>query len=166
MNDAATARKALQQERAADLEARVRRLLGPFDGSGRALDVGCGTGALAYALAPHMEEVIGVDAVEELLAAARDGGPPNCSFLVADAAKLPFGYGEFDLAGSLRLLHHVRRPELVVSELARVTRPGGRILLSERRKIMSSMHSPHSVLSGIMTISNSFSVHSPLKSVI
>jgi SAM-dependent methyltransferase len=132
MNDAATARKALQQERAADLEARVRRLLGPFDGSGRALDVGCGAGALAYALAPHMEEVIGVDADEELLAAARDGGPPNCSFLVADAAKLPFGYGEFDLVGSLRLLHHVRRPELVVSELARVTRPGGRILLSDQ----------------------------------
>jgi SAM-dependent methyltransferase len=41
-------------------------------------------------------------------------------------------YGAFDLVGCLRVLHHVRRPELVVSELARVTRPGGRILLADQ----------------------------------
>jgi ubiquinone/menaquinone biosynthesis C-methylase UbiE len=51
---------------------------------------------------------------------------------VGDAAALPFEYGSFDIAGCVRVLHHVRRPELVVSELARVTRPGGRILVVDQ----------------------------------
>jgi SAM-dependent methyltransferase len=45
---------------------------------------------------------------------------------------LPFEYGSFDLTGCLRVLHHVRRPELVVSELARVTSPGGRLLIVDQ----------------------------------
>jgi SAM-dependent methyltransferase len=45
---------------------------------------------------------------------------------------LPFGYGTFDIAGCHRLLHHVRRPELAVSELARVTRLGGRLLIVDQ----------------------------------
>jgi SAM-dependent methyltransferase len=133
MTDAVEARKALQRQRAADLEAKVRRLLGAPGGEGRALDVGCGAGAFAYAVAPHVAEVIGIDGDEALLAAARDGAPPNATFVLGDAAALPFGYGEFDVVGCLRLLHHVRRPELVVAELARVTRPGGRILLVDQR---------------------------------
>ncbi len=132
MSDAVEARKAFQRERAADLEARVVRLLGPLDGTGHALDVGCGAGAFAYAIAPHVVDVVGVDTDEGLLAAARDGAPPNCTFQHADAAALGFGYGEFDIVGCLRLLHHVRRPELVVSELARVTRPGGLILIADQ----------------------------------
>ncbi len=132
MADAVSARKALQLERAAALEARVRRLLGPLDPKASALDVGCGAGAFSYAVAPYVAEVIGVDTNEELLAAARDGAPANCSFAIADAVELPFGYGQFDVVGCLRLLHHVRRPELVVAELARVTRPGGRILLVDQ----------------------------------
>ena len=58
--------------------------------------------------------------------------PPGCTFVVGDAESLDFPYGDFDLVGCLRVLHHVRRPELVVSELARVTRPGGRILLADQ----------------------------------
>jgi tRNA/tmRNA/rRNA uracil-C5-methylase (TrmA/RlmC/RlmD family) len=54
-------RQALQDERASDLAERVRRLLGPFAGTEAALDSGCGTGALAFALAPHVAEVVGVD---------------------------------------------------------------------------------------------------------
>lgn len=54
-------RVALQEERAAQLAERVRRLLGPFGGTEIALDVGCGTGALAFALAPRVAEVVGVD---------------------------------------------------------------------------------------------------------
>lgn len=132
MPDAVEARKALQAERAADLEARVARLLGPFDGSERALDVGCGAGAFSYAIAPHVASVVGVDSDEALLEAARDGAPANCTFQSGEATALPFGYGEFGIVGCLRLLHHVRRPELVVSELARVTRPGGVILLVDQ----------------------------------
>jgi SAM-dependent methyltransferase len=125
-------RLALQEERAAELADRVRRLLGPFSGSERALDSGCGTGALAFALAPFVGEVVGVDERADYLEAARERAPGNVRFVDGDAMALPFEYGAFDIAGCLRVLHHARRPELVVSELARVTRPGGRILVVDQ----------------------------------
>ncbi|MGZ8687731.1 MAG: class I SAM-dependent methyltransferase, partial [Gaiellaceae bacterium] len=58
--------------------------------------------------------------------------PANCELTVGDATHLPFEYGAFDIAGCMRVLHHAHRPELVVSELARVTRPGGRILVIDQ----------------------------------
>ncbi|HEY7729525.1 MAG TPA: methyltransferase domain-containing protein [Gaiellaceae bacterium] len=125
-------RVALQEERAAELAARVARVLSPLDGDERALDAGCGAGALAFALAPLVREVVGVDLSAGLLEAARERAPANCSFVEADVTALPFDWGEFDLAGCLRVLHHVHRPELVVSELARVTRPAGRILVVDQ----------------------------------
>jgi SAM-dependent methyltransferase len=125
-------RLGLQQERAVVLEQRIVELLSPFSGDERALDSGCGAGALAFALAPHVGEVVGVDQSSDLLDAGRELAPANVTLVEADATALPFGYGEFALAGSLRVLHHVRRPELVVSELARVTRRGGRILVVDQ----------------------------------
>ena len=125
-------RQALQEERAADLAAGVRRLLGPFTGREAVLDSGSGTGSLAFALAPNVAEVVGVDVNAEYLEAARENAPENVRFVEGDATSLPFGYGEFDIAASHRLLHHVRRPELAVSELARVTRLGGRVLIADQ----------------------------------
>jgi SAM-dependent methyltransferase len=125
-------RLALQEARAADLSERVRRLLGPFRGTELALDSGTGTGALAFALAPHVGEVVATDTREDYLEAGRAMAPENVRFLEGDATALPFGYATFDIAGCLRLLHHVRRPELAVSELARVTRPGGRLLIADQ----------------------------------
>ena len=125
-------RLALQEERADDLVARVRRLLGPFTGNEAVLDSGCGTGALAFALAPHVAEVVGVDVRADYLEAARAQAPPNVRFVEGDATALPFGYAEFDIAGCYRVLHHVRRPELAMSELARVTRIGGRLLVVDQ----------------------------------
>jgi ubiquinone/menaquinone biosynthesis C-methylase UbiE len=141
MTDRVEHRRQLQAERHDDLVARARRLLAPLGGAERALDVGCGTGALAYALAPLVGEVVGVDASEELLEAAREHAPPGCTFVPGDAEALPFPYGDFDLVGCLRVLHHVRRPELVVAEIARVTRPGGRILLADQLGDVDPMRS-------------------------
>jgi SAM-dependent methyltransferase len=123
----------LTDERAEALRERVRRFV-PLAGDERALDAGTGTGALAFALAPLVREVVAVDVVSELLEQARTRAPahPNVSFREGDATVLPFGDGEFDLAGSLRTLHHIPRPELAVAELARVTRPGGTILVVDQ----------------------------------
>ena len=68
-------RLALQEERAADLAERVRRLLGPFSGTEVALDSGCGTGSLAFALAPHVAEVVGVDTRADYLEAGASARP-------------------------------------------------------------------------------------------
>ena len=130
--DVVKARVALQEERAAALAERVAKVLAPLTGEERALDAGCGAGALAFALAPLVQEVVGVDSSAELLAAARELAPANCAFVEGDVTALPFEYGSFDLVGCARVLHHVRRPELVMSELSRVTRPGGRILVVDQ----------------------------------
>jgi SAM-dependent methyltransferase len=122
---------ARQDARAAELAERVRAFVLPR-GDERALDAGCGAGALALALAPLVMEVVGVDRVPELLERARERAPENASFVEADVTRLPFEDGSFDLAGTLRTLHHVHRPELVVAELARVTRLGGRVLVIDQ----------------------------------
>jgi ubiquinone/menaquinone biosynthesis C-methylase UbiE len=123
----------LQDERAAALARRVEAFVQPR-GDERALDVGCGAGALAFALAPLVREVVGLDRSPELLeqARARAAGHPNVSFVEGDGAKLPFPDGSFDLTATLRTLHHVPRPELVIAELTRATRPGGVVLVIDQ----------------------------------
>jgi ubiquinone/menaquinone biosynthesis C-methylase UbiE len=123
----------LQDARAASLEKDILRFVAP-SGDERALDSGTGSGALAFALAPHVREVVGVDIVPELLEQARKRAErfPNVTFVEGDATKLPLEYGSFDLAGTLRTLHHIQRPELAVAELVRVTRPRGRILVVDQ----------------------------------
>jgi SAM-dependent methyltransferase len=122
---------AAQDARAERLAADVRELVQP-SGDERALDVGCGAGALALALAPVVREVVGVDRSPELLDEARKRAPANATFVDGDVAALPFDSFSFDLTGTLRVLHHVPRPELVVAELTRVTRPGGAILVVDQ----------------------------------
>jgi SAM-dependent methyltransferase len=122
---------AMQDERAAKLAEQVRTFV-LADGTERALDAGCGAGALAFALSPVVREVIGVDRVPELLDEGRGRAPANVELVEGDIVRLDFPDGSFDLAGTLRTLHHVPRPELVVAELTRVTRPGGRLLVVDQ----------------------------------
>jgi ubiquinone/menaquinone biosynthesis C-methylase UbiE len=122
---------AKQDAGAKELAAEVHAFVAPH-GDERAIDVGTGAGALAIALAPFVREVVGVDRVAELLEFARERAPTNVTFVEADAEHLPFDDFSFDLAGTLRTLHHVPRPELLVAELVRVTRPGGRILVIDQ----------------------------------
>jgi ubiquinone/menaquinone biosynthesis C-methylase UbiE len=131
MSDNAERRAALQQERAAALAARVERLV-HFTGDERALDIGAGAGALAFAIASRVREVVAVEIDEELAARARADAPDNVEVLVGDGEHLAFERASFDFAGTLRTLHHTPRPELLVAELARVTRPGGRILVVDQ----------------------------------
>lgn len=129
--DSAERMAARQDARAAELAATVHGFVLPH-GDERAIDVGTGVGALALALAPLVREVVGVDPSPDLLAYARARALPNTTFVEADGVHLPFDDGAFDLACTLRTLHHVARPELVLAELTRVTRPGGRILVVDQ----------------------------------
>lgn len=101
-------------------------------GDERALDVGTGAGTLALALAPLVREVVGVDIVTELLDRARGQAPENVTFVEGDATSLPFDAGSFDLTCTRRTLHHIAYPERAVAELARVTRPGGRVFVDDQ----------------------------------
>jgi ubiquinone/menaquinone biosynthesis C-methylase UbiE len=122
---------ARQDARAGRLAKDVHDFVRPT-GDERVLDVGTGAGALAIALAPIAREIVGVDPVPELLELARERGTANTEFVEGDGTELPFRDGEFDLAGTHRTLHHIARPDLVVAELARVTRPGGRVLVVDQ----------------------------------
>jgi ubiquinone/menaquinone biosynthesis C-methylase UbiE len=132
---AATAGRIAEREEArrTELTETLRRFVAPR-GDERALDAGTGTGALAFALAPLVREVVAIDLVPELLAEARKRASefPNVAFVEGDVTKLPSGLGGFDLAGSLRAIHHIPRPELAVAELARVTKPGARVLVVDQ----------------------------------
>lgn len=125
-------RVARQRAGAPMLAERIASWLGRGRPETRALDVGCGTGALAEALAPLVGEVVGIDVNESLVTEARKLSLPNARFEIADACALPFEPRSFEIAGCHRVLHHVRRPELALAEMVRVTRTGGRVLVIDQ----------------------------------
>lgn len=97
----------------------------------KVLEVGSGLGLLAAAVAATAPgvEVIGVERSPEQLAAAT--AAPGVSFVEGDAHSLSFPDGSFDLVYCRYVLEHVGDPARVVSEMARVTRLGGRIAVQE-----------------------------------
>jgi ubiquinone/menaquinone biosynthesis C-methylase UbiE len=112
---------------------KLERFVNPR-GDERLLDVAAARSTLAEALAPLVAEVVVVDAAAEALEPARAAlaGRDNVAFLEAEPHALPADIGSFDLSGCMHALDHVQRPEVVVAELTRVTRPGGRILVIDQ----------------------------------
>jgi SAM-dependent methyltransferase len=140
--DAVRARFAANAERVAEaslrrlpgLERQVAEFVEPA-GDEVALDVGTGTGPLAFALAPHVRDVVGVDLVPELLELGRryaNERYENVQLVEGDAARLGFSTESFDLVCERAVLHHHPRPELVLAEMSRVTRYGGRMLVIDQ----------------------------------
>jgi SAM-dependent methyltransferase len=97
----------------------------------RVLDVGCGPGTQALALAQAVRGVsaVGIDASRVMIGEAirRVGPHQQVSFEVADAAALPFPDASFDAVMAQTVLAHVRDPAAVLAQIRRVTQPGGRI---------------------------------------
>ncbi len=119
-------RAALPQQRAM-LESYLAEI--EFPAGARALDVGCGTGAVTRTLAgwPGVGEAVGVDTSEAFVEKARElaAGLANISFEVGDGGSLPFEEGAFDAVVGHTLLNQVPSPERAVGEAFRVLRPGG-----------------------------------------
>lgn len=114
-----------------DLDALIAAA--KLSGRERVLDLGCGPGHAAAALAPHAAEVVALDltlAMVELgrrLAAER--GIENLRFERGDAARLPFEAARFERVSSRLSAHHYADPAAVLREVARVLAPGGAFLL-------------------------------------
>ena len=113
----------------------LRALLGLLPESWVVGDLGCGTGAIVAALAPHVGSVIGVDASDEMLkAAARRLGDDfpdfkNVQLRQGVLEALPLEDAMLDAATLVLVLHHLAAPAMALAEAFRVLKPGGRLLI-------------------------------------
>lgn len=99
----------------------------------RMLDVGTGTGRVLELLAPRFAQGLGVDASKAMLALARSrlarAGLTHCAVRLADMYRLPLTDSSFDTAVLQMVLHYAETPAGVLAEVARVLRPGGRLVV-------------------------------------
>jgi ubiquinone/menaquinone biosynthesis C-methylase UbiE len=94
-------------------------------------DLGCGTGQVTAALAPFVARVIAVDESAAMLQAARKRlrGADNVDLRRGDLEALPIDEARLDAATLMLVMHHVPDPAKALVEVARVLKPGGRLLL-------------------------------------
>jgi ubiquinone/menaquinone biosynthesis C-methylase UbiE len=106
-------------------------VLGLIDPSLVVGDLGCGTGQLTETVAPYVKRVIAVDSSQDMLDAsrARIGAAENVDIRQGELENLPIASGELDAAMLSLVLHHSPVPAKTLSEVARVLRPGGRVLV-------------------------------------
>lgn len=116
--------RAFYRRIAADLAASI-----PTDAA--VLDVGTGPGVLLVELAQRRPDVrlTGVDLSPDMISAAGRNLGERGSVRVADATDLPFPDAAFDVIVSSISLHHWDHPDRAAAELARVLRPGGRLVV-------------------------------------
>jgi ubiquinone/menaquinone biosynthesis C-methylase UbiE len=96
-------------------------------------DLGCGTGQMSAALAPFVGRVIAVDASAAMLQAAkrRLSAFDNVDLRRGELEALPIDDRALDVATLMLVLHHVPEPERALAEVARVLRPGGRVVVGD-----------------------------------
>lgn len=119
----------IEQERLAVIEAAK-----PF--GGRILEAGTGKGHFALALARLGYKLVSFDLSEDQLKFARENLEKNgVSHLVElrqeDGEKLSFPDGSFDTIFSVNMVHHLKNPYRVISELLRVLSPSGKLIISD-----------------------------------
>jgi ubiquinone/menaquinone biosynthesis C-methylase UbiE len=124
-------------------EERIRRLVASaqLKGHESVLDIATGPGYIAEAFARGAREVIGVDLTAAMLAIGeertRQNGLANVSFRIGDAQDLPFERESFDVVVCRLALHHMQEPGRVVSEMSRVCKVRGTVLVED---IFASEH--------------------------
>ncbi len=106
-------------------------------GPSKALDVGCGEGRFCRKLAQLGWDAHGIDPVDAMVSAARSKHPEG-AYTLGFAEKLPFEDGSFDLVVSYLSLIDIDGVEDAISEMARVLRPRGKLLIANLSSFSTS----------------------------
>ncbi len=104
----------------------------PVVSGAKLLDVGCGTGHLLEAISRRQPQVtlVGLDPVCEMLEVARQR-VPQVALYEGWAEAIPFQEGEFDWVVCCNVFHFIRKPGHALTEMRRVLRPGGGLLITD-----------------------------------
>lgn len=101
-----------------------------------AADIGTGTGHTAFAVAPHVAHVIGIDPTAEMLREASalrtSRGVSNVEFCLGVAEALPLATESVDLVTCRRAAHHFEHIDFALAEMRRVLRQGARLVIDDR----------------------------------
>jgi SAM-dependent methyltransferase len=115
--------------------ASVLSWIEPLDSEMIVLEVACGAAHVSEVAAPHVRQVVGIDLTPELIAIGAErlsaAGVKNVLLQEGNAAALPFVDASFDLVMCRASVHHFADPSASVAEMARVCRPGGRVVISD-----------------------------------
>ncbi len=114
------------------LASEFIRFIGGIHDGDRVLDVGCGTGSLAFTIAntTRASKIVGIDISEPFIEYIRStNADPRVTFEVGDALQLSYPEASFDKSMFLLAIQFVSDPPRVVAEMRRVTRPGGIVAL-------------------------------------
>jgi ubiquinone/menaquinone biosynthesis C-methylase UbiE len=125
---------AAKELHADDVVALVVEAARPKPGD-KAIDLCCGTGSVACAIAKRAEYVVGLDATESMLDKSRDlarrEGIGNVEWRAGDVYQTPFADGSFDIVTCRFAFHHLEHPALAFAEMVRLATPGGRVVLCD-----------------------------------
>lgn len=119
------------------------------------LDAGCGDGRYLAALpelGPVPARVVGTDIADSILRTARtatEAAGVNAELVRANLESLPFEDDRFDVVLCVQVIEHLLEPALGVRELARVLKPGGRLIIStdhDRNIVSKSLNAPRAAL--------------------
>ena len=114
------------------IDAVEKRLIGKYLyrlGTGRLLEVGCGTGHWTEYFSEKGFSVLGLDISEKMLAKAGARSIPGAGFLIGSAESLPFPGESFENVASMATLEFVDHPDRAFGEIRRVMKPGGSLLV-------------------------------------
>ncbi len=103
--------------------------------SARVLDLACGPGIVAEAIAPHVRAVVGIDMTPRMIELARqrfrEAHLENGQFAVAAAEDLPFDDASFEQVITRLSLHHLADATAVLAGARRLLRPAGRLIVAD-----------------------------------
>ena len=155
-SDVASHRLHVLSEVFAESSRRFLRAAAP-DRLGLAVDVGCGPGYTTRLVADVLRPLrtVGIDRSEAFITEARRAGGGNVSYLVHDAAAVPFPVGPADLIYARFVATHLRDPAATIRSWATQLVPRGRLLLDETDSISTA----NRVLSRYLTITTALLDH-------